>query len=302
MNDAVRMPDFCGRKSPFHYVTALNTLAKMGIDPNRVDILAVGEYWNYRGEVIEQTPAPGTAIDENTRIRLEVGHTSAVDYMPYQFFYGFGSKPPGGSDWEMNARKLMAPFDASVIRANARMRFLSLVFNFGLISAEYLERFLDLYDLESDVQDGSTAELLFWVSLLPMFHSLAGNPEFLASVITTIFGYACEVKENIGMEREIPEHSRYAIGPAGGRLGFDSVIGRSFSECDTAYEVRIRDVKDGDLRAFLPGGEKMRKLKEIIEFCMPSNYDCVTSVLGERKAARIGADRINCYLGVSSYI
>ena len=75
------MPDFCNRRHPFHYVTALCVLAKMGIDIDTVDILAVGEYENYRGEIQTQSPKPGAAITDDTRIVLKVGYPSAVDYL-----------------------------------------------------------------------------------------------------------------------------------------------------------------------------------------------------------------------------
>ncbi len=45
------MPDFCNRRYPFHYTTAISVLAKMGVDVNDIDILAIGTYENYRGEI-----------------------------------------------------------------------------------------------------------------------------------------------------------------------------------------------------------------------------------------------------------
>lgn len=302
MSGAVQMPDFCSRKNPFHYVTALNTLGKMGVDPNDVTIIAVGEYWNYRGEVIEQEPAAGSSIGRSTGITLKVGYNSAIDYMPYQFFYGFGDKPPRGSDWDMNARKLMAPFDASVIRADARAKFLSLVFGFGLVDSEYISRFLNLYDFGLEGQAKDMKDLLFWVALMPAFHNWAGNPNFLAAVVTSLLGYPCCVKENVRSEHQMPPPDCYRLGDGGGRLGAESVIGRSFSECDTAYEVQLSGIRENDLSAFLPGGAKMQMLEDILDFCMPNNYDYIISVHGEERGARIGADGANCYLGMSSYI
>ncbi|MCK4655383.1 MAG: type VI secretion system baseplate subunit TssG [candidate division Zixibacteria bacterium] len=302
MNSDLTMPDFCNRKSPFRYITALNILSKMGIDIYLVDILAVGEYENYKGEVIEQEPSPGTQIDKNTKIVLKVGFASAVDCMPYQFFYGLGTKPPRSGDWETHSRWLMAPFDSSVVRAEARTMLLSLIFNFGFVEKEHIRRFLDLYDFDIGKETEDLRELLFWSSLLPAFNFWAGNPDSVASIVTSLFGYECRIVENVRGEYDIPERIRYRLGMREERLGVGSVVGRSFSQCDSAYDVMLTGVENGDLRDFLPGGTKRRKLERVLEYCMPSDLECRIRIFGEKRSSRIGASGAECHLGYSSYV
>ncbi len=302
MSGAMKMPDFCSRRSPFRFTTALNTLSKMGIDINRIGILAVGEYENYKGEVIEQTPAAGTEIDANSKIALKVGFPSPVDQMPYQFFYGFETRASDAGDWETRARELMAPFDSSVIRCEAHAALVSLVFMSGSIDREHLMNFLDLYDFELADRIEDMAELLFWASLLPLFNRWAGNPDIAASVIGSLFGYRCRIVENVGARFDIPERSRYRLGRGNGRLGRDSLVGGSFRECDTSYEITLMNVRDSDLAAYLPGKPKRQKLKDVIGFCMPSNLSCKVRIRGEEKRSRIGEDGGNCFLGYSSFI
>ncbi len=99
------MPYFCNRRFPFHYTTALCVLMKMGLDITQVDILAIGEFENYKGEVLEQEPAPGRVITAETTVRLKVGYPSAVDFMPYQFFYGLTGSGARSSDWERSGAR-----------------------------------------------------------------------------------------------------------------------------------------------------------------------------------------------------
>jgi len=84
------MPDLSSRKNPLHFSTALSILMKAGVDIHRINLIAEGKYENYRGEVHYQEPAAGSVITDNTKIILRIGSTSAVDFMPYQFFYGMG--------------------------------------------------------------------------------------------------------------------------------------------------------------------------------------------------------------------
>jgi hypothetical protein len=302
MKDGLKMPDLCNRRNPLHYTTALNILSKMDLDVNRIGIMAVGRYENYKGEVIGQKPVAGTAIDADTKIWLKIGYSSAVDYMPYQFFYGLGTRVSAGSEWELRARTLMAPFDSSVIRSEARSRLVSLVFGLGLVDREHIERFLSLYDFDLGEETEDVSELLFWSSLLPSFNHWSGNPDYVARVITSIFGYECRIVENVRSTYDIPEQLRYRLGSESGRLGSDTLIGKSFSECDTTYEVVLLDVRRADLPGFLPGRSMMRKLEKVIGFCMPGNLECRVRIVGERHETRIGREEASCYLGHSSYV
>jgi len=302
MKSAMTMPDFCSRRTPLQYTTALNILSKMGIDISRVNILAVGEYENYKGEVIEQEPAPGTEVGKDSRIVLKVGYWSAVDCLPYQFFYGFRMNPSRSDDWETRSRCLMSPFDSSVIRAEARARLALLIFDFGFAEKEHIRRFLDLYDFDSGQETEDVRELLFWSSLLPAYNHWAGNPAFVARIVTSLFGYECRIVENVPATYDIPERIQYRLGIGDDRLGNGSVAGRSFSQCDTAYELTLIGVQDGDILAFLPGGPKRQKLEKVIGYSMPSDLECRIKILGEKRGARIGGDGVSCYVGYSSYV
>ena len=105
------MPDFLGRRYRFHYLTAMNLLESMGVPLGDIRVRAAGEYENYRGEIRSQDPAPGTAIPPGTVITLHVGCFSAVDFMPYQFFYGLQGIRESDNTWETDGA-----FDDGAVR------------------------------------------------------------------------------------------------------------------------------------------------------------------------------------------
>lgn len=291
------MPDFCNRRYPFHYVTALNLLARSGIDPHNVDLLAVGEYENYKGEILEQDPVAGEPLRDNTKIKLKVGFSSPVDYMPYQFFFGLEARRATGGHWEENSRFLLAPFDAAVMRHNALARFLSLKYDMGIIEVEHLKKILKLFDITLPPHSNSLDEILFWLSMLPTFHFWAGNPDLTARAFSLIFGYDFQILENTRTYHKIPAPLRYQLGIPTGRLGCETILGYSFSELDSGYDIVIGGVRESQVQDLLPGGRTHEKLKWLIDFCMPNNLVANIKIRVNREK-----DIQNKYLGYSSFI
>jgi hypothetical protein len=296
------MPDFCSRQFPFHYVTALNTLKKMGVDIDNIDILAAGEFENYKGEVREQSPDAGTILTDETRIMLKVGFPSAVDYMPYQFFYGLGGGVERSSEWEDKSRELMAPFDAAIVRNNARARYEILKFSHSFLEYEHLIAFLKLFAFDLNFDSRQISEILSWMALLPAFHHWGGNPKYVEAALELIFGYDFQIIENIEAEFSIPEPIQYRLGARIGRLGHEAIIGRKFSESDSTYIIKIHGIHINEVKGFLPGGGIRRKIEKVLQICMPNNLEYKIKCYTIEKKAIIGNEKKRGFLGYATYI
>lgn len=295
-----KMPDFCSRPYPFHYTTALNLLRIMGVDINRVDILAAGEYENYKGEVREQKPAPGTPLDVRTHITLTVGYPSAVDQIPYQFFYGLQGGTSRGSEWEEQARRLMAPFDAAVIRHGAAALYHILKFDCLSIDRQQLSLYLDLFDFDFAGDEFDPHEALAWALLLPAFHLWSGNAERVEQILSYLLGYHFRIIENVASRHEIPAEAHYRLGAASGRLGKETLLGHFFVEYDSAYQVVLSGVKREDVPLFLPGGSKRKKLEWLLGICMPNNLDYVVTINTDSATTVLGNREKGGHLGYSA--
>jgi hypothetical protein len=297
-NSEITMPDFCNRRHPFHFATALHLLQKIGISLERIELLAAGEFENYKGEIREQSPDPGTSIDTNTRIVLKVGFPSAVDLMPYQFFYGLRGVTARSSDWELQARQFMAPFDAAYIRRLADSAYQSLKFNFGFLDAEHIARYLKLFALDDEkVKDPEDA--ILWMTLMPGFHMWAGNAEMVAEILSIMFGFKFKILENIPSRQEIPENLQYRLGSGIDRVGRGVVIGRTFEEYESGYFVIISGVKATDLDKLLPGGRLRKNIEAVLDFSMPGNTEYQIKIKIDRQREPLAGKG---YLGYSSYI
>lgn len=297
-----RMPDFCSRRFTYHYTTAVNLLMKMGVDIGNINILAVGRYENYKGEVREQKPPPGESIDKNTKITLKIGYSSAVDFMPYQFFYGLEGIRSSEGGWEDRAREFMAPFDSAIIKGESEARFQKLKYDFGILDPEHLTRVLHLFDFEPTDKIDDINEMLFWVSVFPAFHHWAGNPESVERILSHLFGFEFKIVENTESEYDIPESVQYRLGSKSGRLGRESVMGRTFIERDSSFDLIIKRVRPEQAVNLLPGKPLRRKIEGVLGFCLPSDLDCHIKIKIDAGRTRIGRESGNCYLGYTTHV
>ncbi|MEW6051223.1 MAG: type VI secretion system baseplate subunit TssG [Candidatus Zixiibacteriota bacterium] len=287
------MPEFCDRHRPFHFTTALSTLAGLGIDLARVDLMAVGRYANYRGEVHEQTPQAGTELRDDVRIALKIGCSSAVDFMPYQFFQG-------GEHWEERARALQSPFDGSVIRHAAIAQNLAMKFNLGMPDRRHLERLLGLFQCHLEGSGGDTAESLAWVRILPTFHFWSGNAALVERILHYFFPWRFRLIENVERGFPIPLHLTERLGSSGARLGRSAVIGRSFRECDSGYELVIENVRPGQVPHLFPGAPVRKKLEWLLSVCMPGNLVGTIRVKVADRGVKLGAEHRLGYVGYAT--
>ncbi len=296
------MPDLCSRRMPFNFVAALMLLKKVGVDLNKVHLKAVGCYENYKGEILGQKPKAGTELTQSTKIFLKVGKWSAVDIIPYQFFYGVTGSPKVSNKWEDDARNLMAPFDAAVIRSLAQADYEMLKFALSTIDNEHLAKFMKLFDFSLDFRAIDQREIILWASLLPSFYYWSGNPKMVSKVLEYLFGYKFLIEENSAITFKIPDNIVTRLGNKLNQLGTEFVLGREFREYDSGYKVNVIDVASEDLKNWLPGKAKRLKLQKILKLCMPENLQYEIEINVNRNSLSSATVSNSTYLGLSSFV
>lgn len=296
------MPEFCSRRTPYHYVTAIVLLMRLGVQLGNIELLAEGEYENYKGEVLSQEPASGSPLKKDTRVALHIGMSSAVDYMPYQFFYGLEGIRASDQSWDDNARRFMAPFESAYVKSKANAVMHQLKYDFGIVDPEYIKRVLLLFGFEAGDYVADINEMLFWLSAFPPFHFWAGNPVFVEKILTYLIGYKFKIIENVSSEFDIPETIRYRLGTKAGRLAHETILGRRFSEQDSGYRLEISHVPSEKAVDLLPGKPLRKKIEWILGFCMPGNLESHIRVHVLRSKVNVGKEAKNCYLGYSSFV
>lgn len=294
------MPDLCDRRQKLHYVTAIIILHKLGVDPGAVHLRAVGPFLNYRGEVHSQEPAPGTPLHPDTEISLDVGYSSVVDYLPYQFFHGLeGVSRLSSVHWEDRARALMAPFDGSVIRWTAEARHEVIRFSGGATDRRHVLRVLDLFGFSLETAAMTTSEALFWLTVMPTFNNWSGNPARVARILQAVFGLPFSIAENVPLPQEIPQDIQTRLGQQFSRLGNELVLGREYTDRDNGCEVVVHEVPADRAADWIEGGACRQRLANILEFSMPGHMDCRIRIEVREEPAPLGEGPAGAYLGAS---
>jgi len=91
-------------------------------------------------------------------------------------------------------------------------------------------RILGLYGFNLQNNIKKIGEIIFLFSILPSFNYWSGNPTLVEKILQFFFKYQFKIVENSSSEYDIPESIQYRLGSKSGRLGRETIIGRSFTE------------------------------------------------------------------------
>ncbi|RKX25370.1 MAG: hypothetical protein DRP47_09910, partial [Candidatus Zixiibacteriota bacterium] len=70
---------------------------------------------------------------------------------------------------------------------------------------------------------------------------------------------------------------------------------------DSGYKVEC-DVKPNDIRDWLPGKKKRKKLERILNMCMPGNLEYSIKIRVKQEPSVLGTTSKTAYLGFGTYL
>jgi len=99
-----------------------------------------------------------------------------------------------------------------------------------------------------------------------------------------------------------PSAVHYRLGARAGRLGRESIVGRTFSECDSCYKVIIGGIKREDVVEFLPGKPRRKKLEWFWTSACPATWIIAYAFEVENKGLITGKDSRCAFLGYATHL
>ena len=101
------------------------------------------------------------------------------------------------------------------------------------------------------------------------------NAEGLRAIVADSFGVAADVEEFVGEWLDVPPAARWQLGGPrdASLLGQSTLLGEHVFQSDHRVRLVLGPLEPGDFESFLPGGERLRRLAEL-----------VTAYLGEELA------------------
>lgn len=214
-----RMPDLCTptRGCTHTLDSALPTLVRVGVGAERVAVETAGGGWP-PGQVLAQSPEPGTPLRPETRVRLVVAGFGGLESLPYPM----RDEHPD----EFRADRLFALFDSPLQKVAHHVRRAGghLELQPG-VRASALRWIEDLFHLDASVFADERLPAL--VRLLPVLHRVAGLEEGPRLALGLVFGLPVRAVVLESVARPLPDERRTRLGSTWTRLGVDAVAGSS---------------------------------------------------------------------------
>lgn len=211
------MPDLCAPTRGFRHDldSAVAALRRLGVEADRVVVRSAGPGWT-RGTVMDQAPAPGTALSPRTRVTLSVAGAGGLDLLPYPL-------REAGDDG-FGADALMALFDSPLEKLALHVRgaggFLALHPDDEPVILRWIG---EIFGLPAEPFPRERWYAL--ARLLPALHRVAGTAEAVRLALDHVFGLPVAAVRTVAGIVPLAPEARTRLGTAASRLGMDTVAG-----------------------------------------------------------------------------
>ena len=311
------MPDLITRRPTPSVVAALEGLAALGVDLERVEIIPVSPLEEFKGEIVGQVPHPGDELGARAAITLFVSRDGLSERLPHGLLEPLPTTQdemhvtlePGTVPefWERQVAAF-APgrqFITVIDRALARLgrdiaRVETALWSLGHDASlpRGLFEVLGLPDLDFDDDEA------FW--LATRLHSLPdriGPSESLASLLGEFLDLPVRCEWVAGPQIELEAADRTPLGTLNARLGESLALGPRFSDAVPALRVRIGPVPAAEHRALDSDPRWWRRIEGMVDLCLPAEME--SDVLLELRRSDRGlalGDVLSARLGRSTYL
>lgn len=145
----------------------------------------------------------------------------------------------------------------------------------GAEGRRFLERMLQITGLEADDHELAGKRLMAFAGLIGRTGVAA---ETMAAIVSAWVGGAeTHAEPCLARWTELPAEAQTHLG-RGGRLGRDTIAGRSIRNRTTAFGLTIGPLPPADFAALVPGGKRHQELHGLIERLNPEQLDCVVTL------------------------
>jgi hypothetical protein len=211
------MPDFCAPRRGVRQTldAALSALRTLGVGVDRVCVEVAGPGW-IAGTVLRQNPPPNTPLGPGDRVGLIVAGCGVFEALPYAF--------RTGDDREFGADRLMAVLDGPLQKLAAHVRtggaYLELRPEDPIAALRWIA---DLFGIDPSPWPDERRYAV--ARLLPHLHRIAGTVDSVPYALRAVFDLPSSPPRPLAGVVPVGSGKGARLGPAGARLGIDSVAG-----------------------------------------------------------------------------
>jgi len=145
--------------------SVVNMLLDLGVLRENLEIIAEGGFRKFRGEIIRQSPEPGTQVGSNTKVTLWVTQEGIADNLPESLF-GFSAFLDRKEPTPTRAPKdFFLPLDSLSFQTSALLHRIAQVYGLLFSDPAFSRYFLTMFGFPEPGWDRE--ELSVWQAILP---------------------------------------------------------------------------------------------------------------------------------------
>lgn len=290
----VRMPDLTWPRHGFHHTvdSALMSLMRLGVSPERITIKKVGRGWPEL-RVVAQQPVAGEGLTADKTVALDVAGDGYFHHLPV-------GMREASKEGEIGTEEFCSIFDDSLEKAGYYARQGGLFFYVRPSNPAGCERWIKLFGI--DPHEWPEARWYRLAVLLPCLRYLAGREAGLRLALRLLLDL--EIANICWLPRYTPlAKADYSLlGSQASQLGVDLIIGDGIDD-EAALEITLGPTTLETYRYF-QNDEGKRRLDQTLRLVAPYHWDYEPKwLVGDvNRAPRLGSEADNAVLGVNSHL
>lgn len=290
----VLMPDLTWPRHGFHHTvdSALLSLMRLGVSPERITIKKVGRGWPEL-RVVAQKPAADELLTADKTVELEVEGDGYFHHLPVGMH-------ESSKEGEIGTEEFCSLFDDPLEKAGYYARQGGLFFDVRPSNPAGCARWINLFGI--DTREWPEARWYRLAILLPCLRYLAGRETGVRLALRLLLDL--EIAAICWRPRRtlLAAADCSLLGGQGSRLGVDVILGDGLDD-EAALEITLGPMTLETYRSF-QSGEGKQRLEQTLRLVAPYHWDYETNwLVGDvNRAPRLGKELENAVLGVNSHL
>jgi hypothetical protein len=290
------MPDVRWPQYGFYHTvdSALASLARAGIAPERITLKKAGRGWQ-KGRVVQQAPPTGSPLTDDVAVELTVEGDGLFALLPIGM-RDLGPDP----EREPGIRELAALCDDPLEKAAYYVRQGGLYFDVRPDNAPGCARWIHLFGIDPHAWPRESWYPL--AVLLPRLQDLAGREAGVRLALKVLLDLDVAAIHWQARRTRLSPDALSRFDARASRLGIDLIVGDGLED-EAALDITLGPVS---LPVYLQHqtAEGRHRVQQVLQLVLPYHLDAaVRWVVGDtHRAPRLGIDQENSVLGINTHL
>ena len=274
--------------------SALDSLAALGIPPNRIVLRRRGRSSDEPGTILAQQPAAGSPLTPATIVELAIAGTGFTHALPVGMWDSGGEAAAG-------TREILEPFDDPLEKLKHWFHEGAPLFRISPEDPAACVRWLALFGVRAE----SWPRALWFrlASLIGRMAQLSCSEAGCAFVFESLLGLPVQTFTREPNVATLPAEALSSLGKRASRLGVDLLMG---DRADDIARLRIElgPVSLDTYQRFVENREGQRLLAQTMTLLMPCSqpYEIAWAVQDRTQPPRLGMAEHNSRLGINTHM